>query len=112
MRTRIVVPFPAADSICSDAPPSAARSCMPCRPNPRPALLASPAADELTDERRARRAQRIEALCASMDVLCVAAPDYLSLIDDFADMAWLKDQEATNVPAFRSSLAAKASAPI
>ncbi len=76
----------------------------------RGALLSSPSTDELTDERRARRAQRIEMLCASMDVLCVAAPDYLSLIEDFADMAWLKDREATNVPAFRRALEAVATA--
>ena len=36
MRTRMVVPLPAADSIWSVAPTSAARSCMPSSPNPRP----------------------------------------------------------------------------
>ena len=45
------------------------------------ALLASPAAEDLTNERRARRSARIEALCAAMDVVCVASPDYLSVIE-------------------------------
>ncbi len=74
------------------------------------ALLSSSSASELTDERRARRALRIEALCSAMEVLCVAAPDYLSLIEGFADMAWLKDPESTNVPAFRRALESVAAA--
>lgn len=76
----------------------------------RGALLTSPSADELTDERRARRAQRIEALCATMEVVCVVAPDYLFQIEGFADIAWLKDPEATNVPAFRRALESVAAA--
>jgi len=70
----------------------------------RGALLSSPSSEELTEERRARRAHRIEALCAEMDVLCVAAPDYLSLIEGYDDVAWLKSLAATNVPAFRAAL--------
>ena len=35
IRNSTVVPFPVADSICSVAPTSAARSCMPSRPKPR-----------------------------------------------------------------------------
>ena len=34
MRTMMVVPSPAADSICTVAPTRAARSCMPSSPNP------------------------------------------------------------------------------
>jgi len=70
----------------------------------RHALLHSPSAEELTDERRVRRAQRVQTLCEAMDVVCVAAPDYLSLIESFPDMAFLKDPEATNVPKFRLCL--------
>lgn len=67
----------------------------------RGALLGSPSVEELTNERRERRAQRVEALCAAMEVVCVAAPDYLSLVEGFPHMATLKDVEATNIPEFR-----------
>jgi hypothetical protein len=82
----------------------AAEMSAKARSDIRGALLTAPAAAELTDERRARREQRIEALCAEMEVLCVSAPDYLWLIDGFEDEAWLKHREATNVPAFRGAL--------
>ena len=42
MRTRIVVPLPALDSICIVAPTSEARSCMPDSPRPCRVVPASP----------------------------------------------------------------------
>ena len=97
--------LPETNAIFADA---ASEMSTRARSDIRGALLSSPSIDELTDERRARRAHRIEALCADMEVLCVSAPDYLALIEGFADLAWLKDPAATNVPAFRAALEAVA----
>src|SRR6266496_3963925 len=41
MRARIIVPCPRRDSICTDPPSSATRSCIPCRPSPDASLKAA-----------------------------------------------------------------------
>lgn len=70
----------------------------------RDALKQSDSFKGLDDERAKRREQVVEALCASMVVKCVAAPDFTSIAEGFADDAFLKDQSATNIPAFRDAL--------
>ncbi|MEO5725458.1 MAG: hypothetical protein ABI134_07970, partial [Byssovorax sp.] len=67
-------------------------------------LRASSAFDGLPDDVRARRELIVAELCEKMDVVCVAAPDYLRNLEGLVDLAFLKDKAATNVPRFVESL--------
>jgi hypothetical protein len=67
-------------------------------------LRASSAFDGLPEDVRSRREMIVAQLCENMDVVCVAAPDYLRNLEGLVDLAFLKDKSATNVPRFIESL--------
>jgi hypothetical protein len=68
------------------------------------ALRRSSAFDELDEAQRARREAVVRQLCQSMDVVCVAGPDYMSLMRNMPDMCFLKEPGVTGVPTFREAL--------
>ncbi len=68
------------------------------------ALRRSQAFDDLKDDQRQSRERVVEALCRSMKIVCVAAPDYLSLTLGLEDAEFLRDREATGVPELRRHL--------
>ncbi|WP_437322378.1 dynamin family protein [Sorangium sp. So ce394] len=70
------------------------------------ALLASSAFDELPPERKARREATLRSLCERLDIVCVAAPDFLHTAMGQEDLAFLRSPEVTGVPRFRDSLSA------
>ncbi|MFI5298709.1 MAG: dynamin family protein [Polyangiales bacterium] len=62
------------------------------------ALLNSREFDDLTVDLRAHREQVVRALSEKMTVLCVAAPDYLGLLENFDDDCFIRVPAETNVP--------------
>lgn len=68
------------------------------------ALMASRELEDLTPEQREQRIKVIRSLAERMQVLCVAAPDYLAIREGFADDAFLRTEEATNIPRLAEAL--------
>jgi hypothetical protein len=69
------------------------------------ALLSSRDFEDLTAEQRAKREGVVRALCEAMTVVCVAAPDYINIIEGIEDVGFLKDKADTHVPLLSDELA-------
>jgi GTP-binding protein EngB required for normal cell division len=82
----------------------AGKMCQQVRRNIADALRRSPDFEGLPEETRAHREATIVQLSETMDVGCLSAPDYLSLATGHDDNAFLKRQEATGVPEFKTAL--------
>lgn len=67
------------------------------------ALLSSKAFEVLSDEDRRRREAVVMELCRTMDVVCVASPDYMHLSKGLGG-TFLMSTAATGVPTFRECL--------
>jgi hypothetical protein len=66
----------------------------------------SPQFEDLSTELRNRREQVVRQLCDSIEVICVSAKDFSNLQDEEdRGLAFLKDENATNIPHFRERLA-------
>lgn len=65
------------------------------------ALRSSAAFEDLPVDKKARRDDIVSKLCSGLDVLVVAGNDFLNLSDGQEDLAFLKEPNATGVPAFR-----------
>lgn len=68
------------------------------------ALQASRELDDLPPDVRAMREKVVRALCEQMVVLCVSAPDYLGILEDFADDCFLRSKDDTNIPSLAEQL--------
>jgi len=69
------------------------------------ALRASKSFEDLPDDQRKTREAVVTKLCRTMQVFCVASPDYLSIASGRDDgLAFLRDPEATSIPDLRRYL--------
>jgi len=66
------------------------------------ALRESRAFEDLSADHKSRREEIVSRLCADLTVLVVAANDFLLLSEGLEDVAFLRRQETTAVPAFRA----------
>lgn len=73
------------------------------------ALQASRELDDLPPDVRAMREAVVRSLCEQMVVLCVAAPDYLGLLEGFDDDCFLRSKDDTNIPRLAEQLVALSS---
>ena len=65
------------------------------------ALRNSAAFEDLPDDQRVRREEIVSRLCDRLDVMVVAANDFLQITNGREDLAFLKRPEGTGIPQFR-----------
>lgn len=70
----------------------------------RASLRESDSFNDIAQEQASRREEVIEEIFRTVTVKCVAAPDFNLIGEGFVEDAFLKNPEATNVPAMRQAL--------
>lgn len=94
-------PIPSRDAIFSGI---AAEMTEKVREDLRAEFLRSPSFESLETGDSAVRKKIVEKMCNELRVHCVAAPDALEIQHGDPDDAFLKDMQATGIPALRTSL--------